>query len=367
MTTSPPPLATTPTPVRLSPALGAAGRPPSIKPRGVHNGGLPVEAKALARWQALVAGRQLRRTLSVTTLAPGMVGVRLYAWPSFVDRVGLQDTVVGQPATDGSATATRRLDWISLDPSRFSGRVVQGDGLLDTSLPPEDGQPNLACVRLSGGYFNFLQRACPDRPEHLSIGPSRGRGGALRAALPLPTAYAGDYCELVFPDGSSLACAPLLGEQGEPVFAVRADGDPRYRLPPDFSFERGDQVAPGVLWHAHDANPRAAISMPTVTGKGARIRLVAAPMDQRTSAGSGWTLSAFSGALARLDRMQDPPNVSLNLDGGESVALSAWVGGRPLLDSRQTLRPRRVGNLIEFRATPPSRSPRLVRCVKLGS
>ena len=81
------------------------------------------------------------------------------------------------------------------------------------------------------------------------------------------------------------------------------------------------------MWHAHDANPLAAISLPSSAGSG-RIRLVAAPMGDRSCADSGWTLTAFSAAMARLDRQQSPPNVSLNLDGGESVALLAWATPR---------------------------------------
>lgn len=335
----------------------------------VHNASLPpAAARAAEHWHAVVKGRQLRRSIHVTTLAPGMVAVHLQASPALLQRMGLQHATTAALAEDPPDAVTKRLAWMSLDPRRFSGHVVQGDALLDPCVGPAGEAAARPCARINGGYFNFRQRACVDRPEHLSIGPLRTQGGTPQPTLPLPPAFADDYHELGFADGSSLACAPLLAERGAPVFAAKASGSPLYQLPRDFAFERGDQVAPGVLWHAHDANPRAAVSLPTTADSGC-IRLVAAPMTDRGCADSGWTLAEFSGALARLDRLggqHGPPNISLNLDGGESVALLAWTEGRPVLDIRQTAQPRQVGNLIEFRAAACLRSPEMVRCVKLG-
>lgn len=368
MTTSPSPLSVQPVPASFTVPVAAPAapgpRPP--KPTRVLNSSLPAEVKAAARWRALLSGQQLRRTLSVTTLAPGMIAVRLHGPPALLERMGLRSTAAGPQPADSPASVARRVAWVSLDARRFSGHVVQGDSLLDPCLHPAGEDPSTACVRINGGYFNFRQRACVGSPEHLPIGSLRTRGGAAQPALQVPPAFVDDYRELAFGDGSSLASAPLLAERGEAVFALKASGNPCYRLPPDFSFERGDVVAPGMLWHAHDANPRVAISVPAGPGNG-RIRLVAAPMVDRSCADTGWTLSAFSAVLARLDRQHSPPNLSLNLDGGESVALMAWAEGRTLLDVRQTLQPRHVGNLIEFRAGPPRRSPEMVRCVRLAT
>ena len=297
-----------------------------------------------------------------------MIAVRLHASPELLERTGLRATAIAAQRQGRPVTMAKQLAWVSLDPHRFSGRVVQADVLIDPCTPAAGETTAATCVRINGGYFNFRQRACSGSPEHLPIGPLRTRGGAQQLALALPPAFADDYYALAFADGSLLASAPLLAERGEPAFAAKACGNPLYRLPPDFCFERGDQVAPGVLWHAHDANPRAAISLPTTAASG-RVRVVAAPMSDRSRADCGWTLSEFSGALARLDRLEGrhrPPNTSLNLDGGESVALLAWAEGRPLLDIRQTARPRQVGNLIEFQARTTPQSPELVRCVKLG-
>lgn len=361
MTTSP----SSPAEPPLSPAFPPASSSSSsvkcpcvLNPAGVRNRSL-AEARTAGRWRAVVEGGRVRRAITVTTLAPGMIAVRLEGPPALLERMGLQVAAAPQ-----AARAAKQLAWISLDPRRFSGSVVQGEALLDPCAAPAGGERAGTCVRINGGYFNYRQRACSAQPEPRPIGPLNTAGGRQQPALPVPSAFAGDYHQMMFADGSSFASAPLLAERGEPVFGIKAAGNPMYRLPPDFCFERGDLVPPGVLWHAHDANPRAAISLPSSAGSG-RIRLVAAPMGDRSCADSGWTLTAFSAAMARLDRQQSPPNVSLNLDGGESVALLAWVGGRPLLDVRQTLQPRRVGNLVEFHDGPPQRSPRMVRCVKL--
>lgn len=314
-------------------------------------------AVALARWQAVVEGARVRRFISVHTLGPGVIGVNVRATPGQLQQLGLQ---VDQAA---DAQVVKRLSWISLDPQRHVARVVQGDALTD----PLAMETPASRVRINGGFFNFRHRACADAAEALPVVRLRTAGGSEHAALPLPAAFAADYAELHCSDGSSLTCAPRLGVAGVAVFAQRALGHPDYRLPPDFSFEKGDQIAPGVLWHAQDANPRAAISVPQGEGDG-RVRLVVAPMEDRSCAASGWTLPAFSTVLARLDRLQQPPNASLNLDGGESVALVAWVAGEPRLDVRQTVRPRAVGNLLEFVPVPRHGTAVTGRaeCVKLS-
>lgn len=325
---------------------------------------------AFDRWRAVVHGKEVRRSLRVTTLAPGMVSVSLNASDRLLHRLGMRAPCALAEKHEHRPAATRQLTWLSLDPARCSGTVMQADSLVDPCRDAAcDGHAVKAAgvsatARINGGFFNFRQRAAEDRGEHVPIGPVRTTGGIPQPCLPLPPDYVDDYRELQFQDGSSLVCAPLLGEAGNPVFAVKAHDNPHYRLPPGFDFERGDLVRPGLLWHAHDANPRAAISVPSTVGNG-RIRLVVAPMHDRACAESGWTLAGFSTAMARLDRLHSPANASLNLDGGESIALLARDGERVLLDVRQTKVPRRVGNLIEFSTHSVPRSPEVAECVRL--
>jgi len=289
----------------------------------------------------LVDGWRVRKTCRIQSLAPGLVSVRLRGDAALLGKLGLL------PEGAGAAPVTcRAVDWVAVDMGRFRGSVVQGDGLLDLRQAPSLRDGLQTRVRLNGGFFNYRKRADATQGEHVAIGAHLAPGGAALPALPLPAGFEGDYRQLHFADGSSLCSAPTLAQAGVPVFAQQMVGRAGYRLPPDFSFDRGDQITPGVLWHANDPNPRAAISVP-VTGEGT-VRLVAAPMVDRTDANSGWTLHAFSQMLARVDRLQEPANTSLNLDGGESVALAAWVGGQRVLEVAQTTSPRAVGNYLEF-------------------
>ncbi len=366
-------------PTLTSPACGGCNQPPL--PTGeakagcvstlhaVRNGVSPA-SWAFDRWRAVVQGTQVRRTVRVTTLAPGMVSVSLNASDRLLHRLGMRPPCALAEKLEHRPATARQLTWLSLDPGRYSGTVMQADSLVD---PCQDEACDAhavnaagvsATARINGGFFNFRQRSAVDSGEHVPIGPVRTAGGVPQACLPLPPGYVDDYHELQFQDGSSLVCAPLLGEAGNPVFAAKAHDNPHYRLPPGFDFERGDQVRPGVLWHANSANPRAAISVPSTVGSG-RIRLVVAPMHDRACAESGWTLAGFSTAMARLDRLHSPANASLNLDGGESIALLAKDGERVLLDVRQTSVPRRVGNLIEFSTHSVPRSPEVTECVRL--
>ncbi|GAB3062265.1 hypothetical protein GCM10027214_29560 [Stenotrophomonas tumulicola] len=237
--------------------------------------------------------------------------------------------------------------------------MVVGEGLLDASElatcvgpRPEVGA---VVVRINGGYFNFLRRASAEVPEYAAIGPVAGAGGRPGLSLPVPAAFASDYQSVTFGDGSLFSSAPVLSRRGTAVFAGKAQDDPNYRLPEGFSFDRGGLIPPGHLWHAHDANPRAGLSLPAGPGEGI-VRLVAAPMPDRSMAASGYTLRTFSQVMARLDRLHPDgrgkgvANSSLNLDGGESLLLQAWAGGQRRVDIRQVSHPRSVGNFIEFRS-----------------
>lgn len=312
-----------------------------VRPRTVANGCLRA---AVDRWSARVEGARVRRTIRVQALAPGMVSVRLSGDPRAFASVGLRAAFGPHGGEDdsGASGGTRHLNWIAVDLARYRGGVLAGAGLLD----PFD-EPARTAVRLNGGYFNYLRRACPLQPEHIPIGPVALAGRRRMPSLAVPARYGPDYRSVCFPDGSCLTSAPMLSESGVAVFAAKAAGNPDYRLPAGFSFDGGGQVPPGCLWHAHDPNPRAGISYPPDMRKGI-ARLVAAPMPSRSLLAGGWSLSDFSHAMARLDRLNTPANSSLNLDGGESLALRAWVDGNKALEVCQASTPRWVANLIEF-------------------
>lgn len=316
----------------------------SITCRGmsVNNGASAgqLARRAVDRWQAVAAGTRARRFFRVHTIAPGAIAVRIQGDADVLARAGFA------AQSGGVAGVPRRLAWIALDPARFAGSVTRSDDLMDVHAAPR-ARDGVTCVRLNGGYFNYRMRASAMAPEHVAIGPQRSGGGRPLPSLPVPEAFADDFREIAFADGSSISSAPMLSESGRATFADHAAGHDRYRLPAGFDFDNGDQIAPGMLWHAADPNPRAAISVPSAPGD-ARVRLVAAPMNDRNHPGTGWRLTEFSHVTARIDRMERPANTSLNLDGGESVALMAWTDGVPCLQVSQTPVPRRVANLIEF-------------------
>ncbi len=320
-------------------------------PDAVENRGVPgLERRVAQRWRALVEGAAVRRHYHVRALADGAVFVQVRGGREVMDAVALMGPcAAGDVVADGGIH--RHVAWLALDQRCFSSRLVADGSLQDPTRCASrgGGQPagHRVVVHINGGFFNYARRSCQDLPEAASIGPSRSMQSGPLPCLPLPALFADDYQRLQFSDGSHVVSAPQLAVDGVDVFSSRMRSDPRYRLPDRFSFDAGDVVPPGSLWHAHDPNPRAGISMPASTSTGI-VRLVVAPMPRRDQPASGCSLAAFAGIMARLDRMETPANRSVNLDGGESVVLQAWVNGVREVDVRQVAVPRRIGNFIGF-------------------
>lgn len=347
-----------------TPVPGDSSKPVAGSPQSVENR-LLIAPGIAERLRGRAEGMRVRRCFAVRSVAPGLVSVRIMGRRADFGKVGLACVFDGHAGADEPPPSVKKhLDYVAVDQRYFAGRVVVGDGLLDASeLAACTGSrpsADAVVVRVNGGYFNYLHRASAQAPEHAAIGQVAGEGGRPGASIPVPATFAADYQSVWFEDGSLLSSAPVLGNHGMAVFAGKAQADPNYHLPKSFSFDQGGLIPPGHLWHAHDANPRAALSLPKTPGTGV-VRLVAARMPDRAVAASGYSLHAFSRMMARLDRLdleghcKTVANWSLNLDGGESLLLQAWTGGQRRVDVRQASQPRSVGNFIEF---TPRRVPR---------
>ncbi|HBG89991.1 MAG TPA: hypothetical protein DDX20_07540 [Stenotrophomonas sp.] len=323
----------------------------------IGNPYVPAMDAAARTLQAGWRGARVRRDFRVRSVGPAAVHVQIRA-----DAVALARTRLAAALAQGQILAQRdracdvHITWLALDARRYHGRVVADGSLLDPvencRCPAAHTPPSRHPVAIiNGGFFNHRQRASASAPEAAAVGSIHSPERTDLPCLPPPSPFEDDYHTMRFSDGSQLASAPLLSDQGRPVFSLRMGQDPRYRLPDGFSFERGDCIVPGSLWHAGDPNPRAGISLPGTANDGS-YRLLVALMSARERPASGFTLAAFSRLMAAVDTLQTPPGTSVNLDGGESVSLQAAVDGRGCVNARQSVQARRVGNLLAFCSCP---------------
>lgn len=309
--------------------------------------GDPLASRYLATWR----GATVRTHVRIKAFAQALISVRLKGTRAWFERVGLERVF---DERDGPSRV-RELAYLALDGQRYIGSVrgaADGGALVNpVTLTREDAttltdKADGTIVCINGGYFNHKQKASAQAPQCASIGKFVSHARE-EPSLPIPQAYAHDYCALEFADGSCVQVAPRLSAGGEPLIdrntliAQKYDvegRDPKWR--PD--------IVPGSLQHAAGRHPRAALSLP-VTGNGGTIRLITGLVRNRDAdPDGGYDLAQWAQATRRLDRLSAPANTSVNLDGGASVALVALTadGKRLCLSQSETGRP--VANLICF-------------------
>jgi hypothetical protein len=347
-----------------------------------------VRDMATQRIQTIWRGRQARKHIQVRSVAEGLIFVRLSGDRRFFERIGLhgetacsvvskgailKEAVLKGSAPTGSDNSEpyfeeRQLAYLAVDHRRFRGCVLAQKGRLshprDFHNPSEPSReepssrsfsvPYQRAARpvayVNGGFFNHRQFASTDAEEQASIGRSGHQNGSL-PSLPLPDDYRDDYRQVSFEDGSLLNTGPQLSFCGTPVFTEAMLEDPKYDLEAGFSLAT-DKIIPGHLRHAAGRHPRAAISAPSARGRHAHMgwsRLaVGIVKDRDADPEAGYTMAEWAKMTARLDRLSSPPNASVNLDGGKSVALGvAGLGKRDVRVAQfETGRP--VANFIGF-------------------
>ncbi|WP_353193032.1 hypothetical protein [Pandoraea pnomenusa] len=301
------------------------------------------ESPAEVRTVALLTGVATRRHLHVKGVAPGLVLVRVAGDEGCFRRVGLDAAFVGQ-------AGYQRLAYVAAAMPRHEGTVLASDTALRTMTCFADdmlGASNRrAGALINGAFFNFQRRADAARAEHTPIGALR-TAQCVHDSLPIPRAYAGDYVRLRLSDDSYIESTPLLSINGAPVFFPTRCQTDGYRLPDDFSFETGC-IRPGELLHAADPNPRAGISVPVTSGDEWVRLVVGLACGRGAQTRSGYSLASWSSVMARIDRLGETPHVSINLDGGNSIALVVSDGKGGRVHIGQPKQDRHIGSALAF-------------------
>lgn len=290
--------------------------------------------------QATWRGFAGRRTLSVRRVGPGLILTQVNAGTSMLPRMGLAMDAGGEEIAGGCW----RFAILAVDQTRYLSTVAMGSAL----AKPRDflvGSPDTVAV-INGGFYNFEHRVSADAPEHAVVGSCR-TDGRDQPSLPIPQRYSDDYVTLDFEDGSVFHTAPRLSIDGSPSFSQEKLLESRYRVSEDFDFAV-QTIRPGELMHAADPNPRAAISRPHDTAHGYARLVVGLAQARGREAGSGYSLVQWSQLMARVDRMEQPPNSSVNLDGGGSVALVVAAADGHWINVMQSTPCRDVANCIRI-------------------
>ncbi|WP_447639524.1 phosphodiester glycosidase family protein [Pandoraea norimbergensis] len=299
----------------------------------------------LTRAKALMSGVATRRHVHVRSVAPGMILVRVAGDARCFARVGMDDAF-----SDGPDMAYQRLAYVSVAWPQHQSRVLGGnaglssvDALANEAFGASNGTGGAV---INGAFFNFQRRTDAGHPEHAPIGALRA-SGRCSDGLPLPAAYLDDYVGVRFDDGSHLETAPMLSARGNAAFTRERLAGDAYHLPPDFSFASAC-IHPGELQHAADPNPRAAISLPMAFQRN-NVRLVVGMANGRGSTcRSGYSLPAWAGVMARIDRLDALPHQSVNLDGGNSIALVISDGEGRRYRIGQPQEDRHIASAIAF-------------------
>lgn len=335
---SPPPVPTTyPSGPCESGAIDAAhALPPSLN------------AKALAR----LRGAIVRRNYRIQHVGNGIIKGYARGNHNTLTRIGLSSV-----SPEDASARRSELNWLSIPRARFEIMVraptdeslcnpVQiRPELLDLPLP----NSGIATAYINGSFFNYMRQADAELPECAPIGQMVCQGKPVRSIAPLKQ-YQQDYHRFDGDDDSSLMLAPLLSSQGRVEFSEGVAKDERFSIALTNSHWR-PKISPGSLQHAHLRNPRAAISIPATAIEG-NVRLIAGlARDRNADPLAGYTLPEWARVCSRMDRLglagtDRPPNTSLNLDGGNSVALGAMLPGGRRVCISQTPGGRPVANII---------------------
>ncbi len=297
--------------------------------------------RAKSNWQRLSA--KLPNDYSpvkIRTVASGIIHVHIQA-----TEAGLQEIGINIPRQ----TFGRTLDYLSID-STYQSKLAGTQGLTKLKAMSADeiydasdisGKKNIAYI--NGAFFNKESTANPDAPQHATIGAS-SISGSPSPSLPIPEKYSDLYTKVSFADGSFFHSAPLLSQGGAQLFTSELSSQSRHKFDPANNI-------PGFLGHAGDANARSAISMPVGTTTTSRSRLIlGSTISPPVPNDPGYTMEEWSIVTNRLDKLNDDPSRSINLDGGASTVLGAISDTSEFLMNVKTNRDanRGLANFIVF-------------------
>lgn len=319
----------------------AAGQP------GPSSGELGNAIAAITGFQSLVRGQQARSHVQVSHVDSGIVHVQIKGDSNTFARVGIEGL--------NTQSGPKELHYLRVPTEGFQGRVVGGDQIhyddKDNPVTDQNSQQGLVIntapeekshAYINGGYFNLVGLAKANKPSHTPIGKT-ATGGEPVKSLPVPRKYRNKYKTLSFGDGSKVTSGPVLSENGQARFSQDKLNKSKYQ------YKGNNTNKPGVLKHAQHPNPRSGVSMPRAASSEDANRLaVGLTNGKRGSAGTGFTMPEWSTTMARLDRLNQSPSSSVNLDGGGSSALGVVNSqGDKLLDKREDIS-RGASTLITF-------------------
>jgi hypothetical protein len=298
-----------------------------------------IENSAAIKIQSFFRGEKVRKSLSIKMLEVGVIKVEISNAKIIREMINTDKNSI--------TPENNQIIYFSLDQRRFQGRIrahsvnrLTIEEKNDENINPGQ-RPQVESIMINGGYYNYQHRASDKHDELATIGRMVADNIKFDH-LPVPENYKHVYGEINFPDGSLIESAPVLTTKGVPVFLSTAEK--KYRLAPDFSFEK-NFIVPGELQHAADRNPRAAISLPESRDEGT-VRIVTC-ISKKRGAG-GMTLPEWSRFLARIDKISTIPSSSINLDGGGSVRIIATLSDGTQKSYSQNTNLNQIANYIEF-------------------
>ncbi len=259
-------------------------------------------------FQSIVEDRDNR---SVITIAPGIIGVALSGGAEVFEQVGI--------SLSRGFKGERSLYYLSIDAS-YEGRIVGGDRPVSLKSASAAGL-NAAIgssgakwtAFINGGFYNLGQLADANEPSWAAIGPSFIDGG-FKQSVSIPSDYIENYVELRMGNGSFIQTGPVLAREGQAVFTQQHLEQPKFQFDPEMNY-------PGRLGHSNRPNNRSGISMPSEANSVHRTRLVIGLGRGRSDDSPGFTMPEWAEVMARIDRLNELPGWSANLDGGDSSAL----------------------------------------------
>jgi insecticidal toxin complex protein TccC len=259
-------------------------------------------------FQSIVEDRDNR---NVITIAPGIIGVALFGGAEVFEQVGI--------SLSRGFKGERSLYYLSIDAS-YEGLIVGGDRPVSLKSASAAGL-NAAIgssgakwtAFINGGFYNLGQLADANEPPWAAIGTSFIDGG-YKQSVTIPSDYVEDYVELRMGNGSFIQTGPVLASEGQAVFTQQHLEEPKFQFDPEMNF-------PGRLGHSNRPNNRSGISMPSEASSAPRTRLVIGLGRGRNDDSPGFTMPEWAEVMARIDRLNDLPGRSVNLDGGDSSAL----------------------------------------------
>ncbi|WP_341958932.1 RHS repeat-associated core domain-containing protein [Pseudomonas sp. RC10] len=310
----------------------------------VDNDGL--ETEVAARWKD--AARRARSAVTVRTIVPGIIAVRVRGDNALFERIGID--------LNRAAASERQLAYLSIDQT-YRGKISGGDDFVNlrtlssADIESVTRKTSTYTAVINGGFFNGSRKLDLGYPAHASVGKNKIDGKAKPAAS-VPEHHRGDYVKVKMDDSSYIHSAPQLSTAGTASFT--ADKMKRFSR---FRFEQKTPT-PGYLNHADQPNSRSAVSLPAQANSKGRTRLAVGLTESRDlTISPGYTLPEWAAVMSRLDRLDGTAKAgsSINLDGGASSTL-AVIGreeGR-IFSAALPDGERKIGNFLSFHKRKPA-------------